>query len=147
VGNVTRSIIPSEGLTQESYVVEEEGSDEGNNDFTHNLEDDTDPGNNVCASSLLLDDDLVMPDMTSARDILKPQMNEVLQCLDTLKSQSSIHLASKVLNNLANQLGLDLGTTSGSKRKRNIENCWTVSNINVEENVSKKSRTYASRNC
>jgi hypothetical protein len=108
------------------------------------LEDDTEPGDNIFASSLLVDD-LVMPEMASARDILKPQINEVLQCLDTLKSQSSINLASKVLNYLTNQLWLDLGTTSsGSKWKRNIENCRTV-NRNLEENILKKSRTYASR--
>jgi hypothetical protein len=93
MGNVTRNIILSEGLTQESYIVEEGASDEGNNEFTLDLEDDTEPGHNIFASSLLVDD-LVMPDMASARDILRPQINKVLQCLDTLKSQSSIDLAS-----------------------------------------------------
>jgi hypothetical protein len=33
-GKITCSIIPSKGLTQESYVVEEGASDDGNNDFT-----------------------------------------------------------------------------------------------------------------
>jgi hypothetical protein len=70
----------------------------------------------------------------SARDILKPQINEVLQCLDSLKSKRSIQKATEVLNNLANELRLELGRSSVPKR--NIDNCQTV-NMNVEENLSK----------
>ncbi len=54
VGNVTYTFIHSKGLTQESYVVEEGGLDDGNNDFTLDLEDDTEPGHNIFVSSLLL---------------------------------------------------------------------------------------------
>jgi hypothetical protein len=82
--------------------------------------------------------------MSLARDIFKPQLNEVLQCVDALKSEASIQMATKVLNDLANQLCLELGDTSAPKR--NIENSLTV-NINVEENMLKKSRSYASKNC
>jgi hypothetical protein len=53
-------------------------------------------------------DDLSLPEMASARDILKPQINEILQCLDTLKSKTSIDKATKVLNDLANELRLEL---------------------------------------
>ncbi len=75
---------------------------------------------------------------------MKPQINKVLQCLDTLKSKASIKKATKLLNDFANELRLELEKGSGTKR--NIDNCCTV-NMNVEENVSRKSRTYASRNC
>jgi hypothetical protein len=138
-----RTTIIEEGMTQESYILgnnssdEEEESEEEDNHFPSNQED------SPFASSLLLDD-LSSNVLSSARDILKPQLNEVLECLDALKSESSIQMATKVLNDLANQLRLELGGTSAPKR--NIENCLTV-NINVEENLSKKKRSYASKNC
>jgi hypothetical protein len=97
---------------------------------------------NAFASSLLVEK---LSSQASARDILKPQINEVLQCLDTLKSKSSIiQRATEVLNVLANELRLELGRSS--ILERNIDDCRTV-NINVEENLSKKSRSYASKNC
>jgi hypothetical protein len=130
-------------MTQESHILgntssdKEEDSEEEDNDFPSNQED------SLFASSLLLDG-LSSNVMSSARDILKPQLNEVLQCLDVLKSEASIQMATKVLNDLANQSRLELGGTSAPKR--NIENCLTV-NINVEENLWKKSRRYVSKNC
>jgi hypothetical protein len=123
VGTLLRTTITEEGLTQESHDDEEE--------------------ENLFTSSLLVED-LSSIAMTWAQDILKPQINEVLQYLDTLKSQSRIEQAHKLLNDFANELCSELG---GSTRpKRNIENCCTV-NLNVEENLSKKSRSYASKNC
>jgi hypothetical protein len=54
------------------------------------------------ANSLVVDD-LSPLAMASARDVLKPQLTEVLQCLDLLKFQKSIKKATMVLNkNLAN---------------------------------------------
>jgi hypothetical protein len=106
-------------------------------------EEDNEADDNLFANSFLEDDASSLA-MASARDILKPQINEVLQCLDTLKSDISIQKATKLLNDLANQLRLELGKSSGSKR--NIDQCRTV-NINVEENAARKSRTYASKNC
>jgi hypothetical protein len=130
-GNALRSTIAAEGMTQESYLV---------NDDDDDYDDATD---NLFASSLLEKDSSPF-EMASARDILKPQINEVLQCLDILRSKSSIEKATKLLDGLANELRLELGKTSGTKR--NIDNCGTV-NMNVEENVTKKSRTHASKNC
>jgi hypothetical protein len=75
--------------------------------------------------------------MASTRDILKPQINEVLQCLDTLKSKTSIKKATKLLDNLANELRLEFGKLPGSKR--NIDLCRTV-NINVEKSPGKVER-------
>jgi hypothetical protein len=46
--------------------------------------------------------------MASARGILKQQLNEVLQSLDVLKTKLSKELTTKVLNDLANQLRLEL---------------------------------------
>jgi hypothetical protein len=86
----------------------------------------------------------VMASNASARDILKPHVNELMQCLDALKSKESFDMAAKVLNDLANKLRLKLGTSSGPKW--NTENCCTV-NMNVEENLSKKKRSHASKNC
>jgi hypothetical protein len=120
--------IIEEGMMQESYILgdnasdKEEDSEEEDNDFPSNQED------SLFASSLLLDG-LSSNVMSSARDILKPQLNEVLQCLDALKSEASIQMATKVLNDLGNQLRLELGGTSAPKQ--NIENCLTV-NINVK---------------
>jgi hypothetical protein len=134
-GHAQRTSIYDEGLTQESYVV---GVDD--QDSTDDLSDD-EAGDNIFADSLLVDDH---QEMSEARDILKPQINEVLQCLDTLKTKKSIEKATNVLNQLANELRLELGSLSG--KKRNIDHCRVV-NINVEENVSRKNRTYASKNC
>jgi hypothetical protein len=143
-GNAQRTITTGEGLTQESYIHHdnEEIDVLFDEDDDHDLLAISNDQENLFAKSLLLDDfsGLAMP---SARDLLKPQINEVLQCLDILKSKSSIEQATTVLNDLANQLRLELGSTG---RKRNIENCRTV-NMNVEENMSRKSRSYASRNC
>jgi hypothetical protein len=142
-GNAVRSFMTAEGLTQESYLIGENSTDdEEDNEEADNVEDNEE-ADNVFANSLLVDDSSSLA-MASARDILKPQINEVLQCLDTLKSKISIQKATKLLNDLANELRLELGNSSGSKR--NIDLCRTV-NINVEENVSRKSRTYASKNC
>jgi hypothetical protein len=144
-GNVRRTFRPSEGLTQESYIVQAESSGEDSNDeitLDEDHKDDSEVEGNVFANSLLVDNFSTIHS-TSARDILKPHMNEVLQCLDTLKTQASMDKATKLLNDFANEMRLEIGTTG---RKRNIENCLTV-NINVEENLSRKSRTYASKNC
>jgi hypothetical protein len=104
---------------------------------------DDDEDGTLYARSLLFDD-WATTETASARDILKPQINEVLQCLDTLRSEASILKATKILDDLANELRLKIGKSFGAKR--NIDNCCTV-NMNVEENTSKKSRTYASMNC
>jgi hypothetical protein len=82
--------------------------------------------------------------MNSARDILKPHVNEVLQCLDTLKSQENMEKATKLLNDFANESRLELAMLSGPKQS--IKNCRAVK-INVKENLSRKSRSHASRNC
>jgi hypothetical protein len=128
----------SEGLTQESYIV---GPHSSSNE--EDMDDEEEDNNNLFASSLLVED-MSSSAMASARDILKPHINEVLQCLDTLKSQESMEKAIKLLNDFANELRLELATLSGPKR--NIENSRTV-NMNVKENSSRKSRSYASRNC
>jgi hypothetical protein len=144
-GNAQRTITTGEGLTQESYIVndnEEEAFFEEDDVLVNDIFGNSNDEDNPFANSLLLDDSTILPQPT-ARDILKPQINEVLQCLDILKSQKSIEQATTVLNSLANELRLQLGT---SGRKRNIENCKTV-NMNVEENTSRKNRSYASRNC
>jgi hypothetical protein len=133
--NATRSFVTSEGLTQESYLLHENSSGDNTDD---------DEEDNPFVSSLLVDDSLSSLSTPSARDILKPQINEVLQCLDTLKSRTSIQRATKLLDDLANELRLELAKLTGSKR--NIDGCRTV-NLNVEENAFRKSRTYASRNC
>jgi hypothetical protein len=137
--NAQRTIITDEGFTQESYIVCHDSLED--DEEKDNIFASSDNEENPFANSLVLDD-LFPLAMASARDILKPQMNEVLQCLDVLKSQKSIEKATTVLNNLVNDLRLELG----SARKRNIENCLTV-NMNVEENVSRKARSFASRNC
>jgi hypothetical protein len=144
-GNLKRTFKPSEGLTQESYIVQAGSSGEDSNyeialDEDH--KDDSEVEGNVFANSLLVDN-LSTIHTTSARDILKPHINEVLQCLDTLKTQASMDKVTKFLNDCANEMRLEIGTAG---RKRNIENCLTV-NINVEENLAKKNRTYASKNC
>jgi hypothetical protein len=109
---------------------------EGDIHFDDNDED------NIFARSLMVDDSSSLA-MASAQDILKPQINEVLQCLDTLKSKTRIQRATKLLNNLANELHLELRT---SGVKCNIDSCRKV-NMNVEENTSRKSIKYASKNC
>jgi hypothetical protein len=142
---VKRTFRPSEGLTQESYIVQEESSGvDYNQDIAldEDHKDDSEVEGTLFANSLLVDN-LSLIHRTSARDILKPHINEVLQCLDTLKTQASVDEVTKVLNDAANKMRLEIGTTG---RKRNIENCLTV-NINVEENLSRKNRTYASKNC
>jgi hypothetical protein len=138
-GNAQRTITTSEGLTQESYIpLEYTYWDDQDKDH---LDEDNEEEENLFGSSLL--DQPSHDAMASARDILKPHINDVLQCLDTLNSKDGFEKATKVLNDLANELRLEIGT---SGRKRNIDNCRTV-NINVEENVGRKSRTFASRNC
>jgi hypothetical protein len=144
-GNAQRTIITSEGLTQDSYIVHDNNEEdffEEDDLIADDIFTDSNDQGNPFANSLLLEDSSILAQPT-ARDILKPQINEVLQCLDTLKSKKSIEQATMVLNNLANELRLELGT---SGRKRNIKNCKTV-NMNVEENTSRKKRSYASRNC
>ena len=136
-GNAQRTTITGEGLTQESYIINGYPSDQDQDTVDQNNEEEE----TVFASSLLVEE---LSSQASARDILKPQINEVLQCLDTLKSKRSIQKATEVLNKLANELRLELGRSSVPKR--NIDNCRTV-NMNVEENLSKKSRSYASKNC
>jgi len=147
-GNAMRSIITAEGLTQESYLIQENSKEDKMDNVDNGIDSDNiDDDENLFADSLVVNN-LSSLVMTSARDVLKPQINEVLQCLDTLKTKTSIQKATKLLNQLANELRLELGR-SVSKRsglKRNIDNCRTV-NINVEENTSRKSRTYASKNC
>jgi hypothetical protein len=142
-GNALQTTITEEGFTQESYIIgtllrttitEEELTQESHDDE----EED-----NLFASSLLVEDSSSIA-MAWARDILKPQINKVLQCLDTPKSQSRIEQARKLLHNCANELHLELGRLS--RPKRNIENCLTV-NLNIKENLSKKSRSYTSKNC
>jgi hypothetical protein len=140
--NAKRTIITGEGFTQESYIVCHDSlEDDKDNREEDNIFASSDNEENPFANSLVLDE-LFPLAMVSARDILKPQINEVLQCLDVLKSQKSIEKATTLLNNLVNDLRLELG----SARKRNTENCLTV-NMNVEENVSRKARSFASRNC
>jgi hypothetical protein len=136
-GNAQWTTIICEGLTQESYIVKEYPSDQDQD----TSDDNNGEKDNVFASSLLVEE---LSSQASARDILKPQINEVLQFLDTLKSKISIQRTTKVLNDLTNELRLELGRLS--ILKWNIANCHTV-NMNVEENLSKKSRSYASKNC
>jgi hypothetical protein len=150
-GNAQRTITTSEGLTQESYIVQPlcdhslDHLDVADEDCFLDVDDKDDKDdNNLFASSLLPGDSSSLDAMASARDILKPHVNELMQCLDTLKSKESFDLAAKVLDELANNLRLKLGTSSGPKQ--NIENCQTV-NMNVEENLSKKKRSHASKNC
>jgi hypothetical protein len=137
-GNMQRSFIECEGLTQESYTVFNENKDVE--------QEDSREAQNLFARSLVVDDLSAPPMPALARDNLKPHINEVLQCLDYLNSKESINKARKVLNDLANELRLELATSSRPGTKRNMENCQTV-NINVEEDSGKKGRTYASRNC
>jgi hypothetical protein len=124
-------------LTQESYIVDKYPSDQDQDTSNHN----NGKKDIVFASSLLVKE---LSSQASARDILKPQINEVLQCLDTLTSKPGIQRATKVLNDSANELRLELGRSSIPKW--NIDNCRTV-NMNVEETLSKKRRSYASKNC
>jgi hypothetical protein len=134
-GNAQQTTITGEGLTQESYIVNDYPSDQDqDSSYERNEEEGT-----VFESSLLVEE---LSSQASAQDILKPQINEVLQCLDTLKLKSSIQRATEVLNDLVNELHLELGRSS----KRNIDNCGTV-NLNMEKNLSKKSRSYALKNC
>jgi hypothetical protein len=139
LGNAQRTITTSEGMTQESYIVLPH-CDEDNIE----MDDEDHLDDNLFESSLLHDDLPSFEAMASARDSLKPHMSEVLECLDALKSEESIEEARKVLNDLANKLRLDLATSSG--RKRNIDNCRTV-NMNVEEDLCKRGRSHASKNC
>ena len=124
-------------MTQESYIGNEYPSEQDKDTVDQNNEE----GETVFASSLLVEE---LSSQASAQDILKPHINEVLQCLDTLKSKRSIQKATEVLNKLANEWRLELGRSSVPKP--NIDNCQTV-NMNVEENLCKKSRSYASKNC
>jgi hypothetical protein len=131
-GNALQTTVTEEGLTQESYIVStlRRTTTTTKEGLTQESHDDKEE-DNLFASSLLVEDSSSIA-MAWARDILKPQINEVLQYLDTLKSQSRIEQAHKLLNDFANELCSELG---GSTRpKRNIENCHTV-NLNVEENL------------
>ena len=130
-------------MTQESFLIHDHSSVDEADDLDGGILFDDDDEDNIFARSLMVDDSSSLA-TASARDILKPQINEVLQCLDTLKSKSSIQKATRLLNAFANELRLELGMVSG--KKRNIDNCRTV-NMNVEENGARKSRTYASKNC
>jgi hypothetical protein len=121
--------ITGKGWTQESYIVNEYPSDQDQTTTDHNNEEEKDT---VFASSLLVKE---LSSPASARDILKLQINEVLQCLDTLKSKIVIQRATEVLNDSVNELRLELGRSSIPKW--NIDNCRTV-NMNVEENLSTK---------
>ncbi len=116
-GNAQRTTITGEGLTQESYIINGYPSDQDQDTVDQNNEEEE----TVFASSLLVEE---LSSQASARDILKPQINEVLQCLDTLKSKRSIEKATEVLNKLANEYRLEL--VSSSVPKRNIDNCRTV---------------------
>ena len=127
-GKAQRMTITGEGLTQESYIVNKYPSDQDQDNGDQNNEEEE----TVFASSLLVKE---LSSQASAQDILRPQINEILQCLDTLKLKSSIQRATEVLNDLANELRLELGRSSVSKR--NKDNCWIV-NINVEETLLKK---------
>jgi hypothetical protein len=140
--NAERVTTGVNGLTQESYLVQDNSSDQDflDQDWGNDGEDGE---GNLFASSLEVED-LSLPEVASARDILKPQINDVLQCLDALKSKASIDKLTKLLNDFANELRLELATAQGPKR--NIQNCMTV-NMNVEENSYKKRRTFASKNC
>jgi hypothetical protein len=80
--------------------------------------------------------------MTWVGYILKPQINQVLQCLAMLKSQSRIEQARKLINDFAEKLHVELGSLS--RLKWNIENCLTV-NLNMKENLCKKKRSFASK--
>jgi hypothetical protein len=137
-GNALRAIMQSEGLTQESHIVCQCSS--SNED---NMDEEEEDNSNLFASSLLVEDPFSLA-MASARDILKPHVNEALQCLDALKSQKSMEKATKLLNDFANELRLELAMSSGPKQ--NIENCRTA-NMNVEEKSSRESRSHASRKC
>ena len=108
------------------------------------MDDEDHLDDNLFENSLLHDDLPSFDAMASARDSLKPHMSQVLECLDALKSEESIEEARKVLNDLANKSRLDLATSSG--RKRNTDNCRTVS-VSVEEDLSKRGRSHASKNC
>jgi hypothetical protein len=109
--DVQRTVITRQGFTEEEDVIFASSNDK----------------ENPFANSLVFDD-LSPLAMASARNILKSQTNEVLQCLEILKSQESIEKATTALNNLANELRLDLGSTG---RKRTLENCLAV-NMNVD---------------
>jgi hypothetical protein len=129
-GNARTTTIVEEGFTQESYHDDNNNSSDPDDDDNDATEED-----NIFASSLLLYDSSTIA-IASAGDILKPQINEVMQCLDTLKSKPSIKIASKVLNDLANELRLQLANSSGPKR--NIETCLTVAmrSVNLVENAT-----------
>jgi hypothetical protein len=107
-GNAQRTAITGEGLTQESYIVNEYPSEQDKDTVDQNNEE----GETVFASSLLVEE---LSSQASAQDILKPHINEVLQCLDTLKSKRSIQKGTEVLNNLANEFRLELGRSSVPK--------------------------------
>jgi hypothetical protein len=67
-------------MTQESNIVNEYPWDQDQD--TRDQENGED---NTLFASILLVEELSAQAMASARDILKPQINEDLKCLDTLK--------------------------------------------------------------
>ena len=85
------------------------------------------------------------PRSASPRSYLKPQIDEMLQCLERLKSEEMTEKASTMLDSFVNEMRLDLAAST-SGWKRNIDECRTV-NINVEERMDQTARIYASKNC
>jgi hypothetical protein len=139
-GNAERTSFDEVGLTQESFILKDPSAD---SDDDNNVNDAwVDEDENLFESSLVVGGTSSFC-TSSARDVLKPQINEVLDCLDILNTKISIEKATKLLNDLTNELRLEIA--KNPRKGGNIVNCSTV-NLNVEENVTKKRRTHASKN-
>jgi hypothetical protein len=85
-GNAQRTITTGEGLTQESYIVQDNEEDDILVDdlYADDISTGSNDPENLFANSLLVEDSSTQVVLHSARDVLKPQINELLQCLDIL---------------------------------------------------------------
>jgi hypothetical protein len=128
-----RTIRVADGLTQESFISELDIA------FDQELNEDEDDTFNNCLDS---DDNEIPTDYVNPRDLLKPQLNDLFQLMETLKSPEWNEKSVVLLDDFVKEMRLAISYT----RKRNIESCLTV-NANVEERSSGRKRNYASRNC
>jgi hypothetical protein len=151
-----RTVIIVEGLTQESFIPhtcpsgtvhehEQHGNGFEDTYFSGDENEPEEPSNapvSVFVESLR--SDILQLHNDLARDIFKAQMNELFQCLDSLKSSAMNEKVANVLDDLVNRTRLELASLTS--RKRNIDNVLTV-NVNVEASNKGKKRVLASKNC
>jgi hypothetical protein len=130
-----------DGLTQDSFITHDSSSF-GGGEFDGNPDDDDTMSleSQPFARSLQLP---LAPRSRSARDKLKPYLEELFACLDRLNEMSEIERVGKMMENEVGRLRCIIAQST-KKRRREVENVVSV-NVVTETRANNPKRILGTR--